>query len=233
MTSSKPKTLLSFVHNTTDISAYRDEMHSDLRASFERFGIVDPEVHSAWLRLNQAVQELRESSADPSFQTPTDVSKHSAGLAKLRVATGEIFEAIGRELEELVLPKEDFTDELQLDLEGEGSIAIDDVGTLVVVPTRKLGEPRLLLDFVYYFFHFPETRSVIMGNQALLEAFYALGDPALVPVGHRALQRLDRFMEGSLPLDDLAEKRRHIAALCEMLQLEYERRGAAELLRCA
>jgi hypothetical protein len=235
----KPKGLLSFVRNTTGTAAYRDEMHVDMRSAFERFEIVDGTVQGVCFEVERAAYEIRRSSDDRfgRHASPLAAARHADARKLMRDSSVALFRELGSDLTARLLAREDLgagvdlAHELRKDpplgvIRGDGPIELNG-DRVSVLDSRELGEAPLLLDIVYYFFHFPSTRAPLLQSRALERAVDAIaqknGERDLCAEVRDALAVLDRFLASGEPAPRVGPI---VTRLCELLAVEYDDRAS-------
>lgn len=239
MSSRKPQGLLSFVRNTTGAAAYRDEMHVDMRTAFERFGIVDGRVQGVCFDVERAAYEIRRSSDDRfgRHASPLSAARHTAARKLMADSSAALFRELASDLTLRLLAREDLGAGLDLAHEickdppvgvvrGDGPIELNAAG-VSVLDARELGEAPLLLDIVYYFFHFPITRAPLLQSRALGRAVQAIeqksGEQNLHAEVRDALAVLDRYATSGEPSSRVGPL---VTRLCELMAIEYDDRAS-------
>ncbi|HET9931532.1 MAG TPA: hypothetical protein VFQ35_12620 [Polyangiaceae bacterium] len=240
MSQRKPRGLLSFIRNTTGVAAYRDEMHVDMRAAFERFGITDGAVQAVCFDVERAAYEIRRSSDDRfgRHASPFAASRHSAARKLMAESSLALFRELSNDLSVRLLAREELAPGLDLAHEvrkdappsgvvrGEGPIELH-AERIEVVAERELGEAPLLLDIVYYFFHFPSTRAPLLSSHALERAVDAIaqksGERNLYAQVHEGLTALDHYLRAGEPASRVSSL---VERLCELLAVEYDDRAS-------
>lgn len=239
MSQRKPKGLLSFIRNTTGVAAFRDEMHVDMRVAFERFGVVDGSVQGVCFDVERAAYEIRKSSQDRfgKRSAPLAAARHAAARQLMIDSSRALFRELARDLTARLLAGEDLNGGLSLAREickdppadgvrGEGPIELRG-DAITVLEARELGEAPLLLDILYYYFHFPETRGPLRQSRALARALEAIaqksGSERLHAEVVEGLAELDRFMTTKGSPSRIAPL---VARLGELLAIEYDDRAS-------
>lgn len=239
MSQRKPKGLLSFIRNTTGAAAYRDEMHVDMRTAFDRFGVVDGVVQGVCFDVEKAAYEIRRSSQDRfgKLASPLAAARHTAARQLMAESSRALFRELARELTQRLLAGEDLSAGLDLASElckdppagvvrGDGPIELH-AGRVHVLDERELGEAPLLLDILYYYFHFPETRASLRQSHALRAAVEAIaqksGEERLHAEVEEALEELERFMAKQESAKRVALL---VDRLAELLAIEYDDRAS-------
>ena len=239
MSQRKPKGLLSFVRNTTGAAAYRDEMHVDMRSAFERFGIVDGGVQGVCFEVERAAYEIRRSSDDRfgRHASPLAAARHADARKLMRDSSAALFRELASDLTVRLLAREelgagvDLAHELRKDplvgvIRGDGPIELNG-DRVSVLDSRELDEAPLLLDLVYYFFHFPSTRTPLLQSRALEHAVDAIaqknGERNLYAEVRDALAVLDRYLASGEPAPRVGPL---VTRLCELLAVEYDDRAS-------
>ena len=240
MSRRKPKGLLSFIRNTTGVAAYRDEMHVDMRTGFDRFDVVDGAVQEVCFAVEQAAYEIRRNSHDRFGRAalPLRVARHAAARQLMADSSRKLFEKLAIDLGQRVQAREDFgqgielgqeirKDATSLPVRGEGPVEVTANG-VSVLPTRELGEAPLLLDILYYFVHFPDTRAALLRSQALERAVAAIdnarGARDSLAETRSALGYIARYLEQAEGSPQQVQ--RAVTDLCEMLAVEYDDRAS-------
>ena len=107
MTFSKPRSLLSFVYNTTMIPNYRTEMHMDMRRAFERFGVTNGVAQAACFDIEQATYGFRTTTNDVAAKIVINGSDYDSAKALIEKAAPVLFKEVAGELVTFVLEKRD------------------------------------------------------------------------------------------------------------------------------
>jgi hypothetical protein len=223
--SSKPISLLSFIYNTTGSPAYRTEMHVDMVDAFNRFRIEDKDTRTACFEIEKAAYELRIASSDAAARTPSSPTLYKQGLDNIQTSSRKLFHKLKEELVLMVqrerppaVPLEreiDPTAQHRETVSGSGPVSL--AGGQVQILEAP---PFLVLDYVYYFFHFPDLRNEIVKARgvatALSKVAGASGDVL------SALGRLAAAMNRTGSSDQVAGD---VGVLCDCLALEYQDRG--------
>ncbi len=177
MTAFKPKGLLSFVYNATGVPAYRTEMHLSMTEGFKRFAVTDPLDHAACFAVERAAYERRviaKGHVDGELPRPlrqgggasrTRNQSLATNRAELTKAAEDLFDRVGKQL---ILGAEPhgFQD-LRSEIDPGAPAGTRAVGFGPVRLTEKdvveaVPDFGLLLGYVYYIVHFPDTRPSIL-----------------------------------------------------------------------
>lgn len=90
-----PKSLLSFTYHITEVSAYRDEMHHDMRQAFARFGIDLSMMQKLGGNAQQRLDAVLRASFEVERASYTERATHSERLTvPMDVAAPNLFLAI-------------------------------------------------------------------------------------------------------------------------------------------
>jgi hypothetical protein len=223
---SKPITLLSFIYNTTGSPAYRTEMHMDMGVAFDRFKVTDAQTRESCFKVEKAAYELRVFSSDAKASIPIDGERYRKAGSDLKVSVADLFAALEKELGNFV--RERNYDEPNLGREIDPTRTGQPVvgfGTVVLVPEEVKVAPNgwhLLLDYVYYFFHFRRARAAIrLDTAGVVAALKKIGEADRADAVVRALFRVGEVLDGRDNPDVDAE----IGIICDALAREYEDRG--------
>jgi hypothetical protein len=172
VTDSTPRTLLSFIYNTTGLAAYRREMHLDMRDAFKRFGISDGAVRDACYEIEEAAYEMRTFSTDRLARKPTNLAYWRAARAKMFESTRVLFGILSEDLAFRVVnpPSNDATaaaPAVEFQPDRYASLAREGEKVVVRDFDGDLREPYLLLDYLYFFFHYPQLQAQILASKGL------------------------------------------------------------------
>lgn len=244
MSKRKPKGLLSFIRNTTSVAAYRDEMHVDMRTGFERFEIRNGAVQRTCFDVEEAAYSIRRASVDRFGRQAMILRQDDLAAARTRMAQSSqaLFAELATDLAPRVQAREDFNQGLKLEREirkeaPEAGPRVEGLGPVVVLdgPPRveikahdELGEDPLLLDLLYYFFHFPSTRDALLKSAALSNALRAID---LAKHGQGSMQpALDALAGIKQHLDGTSVQSAEVISgwvngLCALLAFEYQDRA--------
>jgi hypothetical protein len=242
MSASKPITLLSFICNTTGTPAYRTEMHMDMRRAFQRFAVDNGTAQGACFEIERAAYDLRTSSSDAFALVPANGALYADADARMRAAPRILFNELVNEIVAMVLNPSafvDLNDELDPNrkpdvvIKGFGPISRNaDSGGLLVsdnIGTKAAPKPHLLLDYVYYFFHFKEARAAILKDMSGVERAadaIAQSSGAIPAEVIQTLQKLGSMMDSTSSTSVTEAAVRPLAQiLCNHLASEYEGRG--------
>jgi hypothetical protein len=208
-TLSKPKTLLSFIYNTTVVPNYRTEMHMDMRRSFERFKVTDGATQAACFQIEEAAYWFRQATSDVEAKQIINQTLYEDAQRTMVAGTEALFAQLETELAWMVLHKPEFETQAPLEREinvngadgqeriGFGPVALPPAsGVRMVKPMAEAGagapRPRMgarpgaapwypFLSYVYYFFHYKEVRAELRRNPLDLEQALAPLSGALKP----------------------------------------------------
>jgi hypothetical protein len=107
MTFSKPRSLLSFIYNTTMVPNYRTEMHMDMRRAFERFGVTNGVAQAACFDIEQATYGFRTTTSDVAAKIVINGADYDSAKALIEKAAPVLFKEVADELVTFVLEKRD------------------------------------------------------------------------------------------------------------------------------
>jgi hypothetical protein len=248
MSKTKPHTLLSFVCNTTGTPAYRTEMHMDMRRAFQRFEVNNGAAEASCFEIERAAYDIRVSSADAFELVPLNGTLYADAQDRMRHAPRVLFEELTNEIVAMVLDPSAFGDlgvELDPDAQpaagitgfgpisitANASVAVSDNGAGTNPPTV----PYLLLEYVYYFFHFKDARAAIMNDTSGIERAADAIEQSFGPIPRssngkpevlQTLLSLGTMMDATARSAVTEVAVRPLAlALCTLLASEYSVRG--------
>ncbi|HXJ19724.1 MAG TPA: hypothetical protein VMT03_05775 [Polyangia bacterium] len=191
MNFSKPRSLLSFIYNTTMVPSYRTEMHMDMRRAFERFGVTNGVAQAACFNIEQATYGFRTTTDDVAAKRVINGAKYDAAKALIAEAAPILFKEVADELVRFAVEKRD--DEAVAPLAGEisptsaprapktgfGPLSIPaaegsptltrpdpaGVGTAMGVMAGGISPTNYpFLSYGYYFFHYRAARAAILAD---------------------------------------------------------------------
>lgn len=236
MSRSKPNTLLSFVCNATGVPGYRTEMHMDMRRSFERFQVDNGVAQGACFELERAAYDLRLSTSDPAMVVPINGGLYAAGRARAEEASPVLFKEVADEIVGMVVNATNFDGlSAEIDPNGVPGTAISGFGPITigadgVVAVAQNPRRDILLEYLYYFFHFKEARAAIMRDMSgvaraadKIDLFFQIPrDSAGNPQVLGALQKLGALMDAPVRTGVTDAAVRPLALeVCGLLALEY------------
>jgi len=158
-------------------------MHMDMRRAFQRFAIDNGTAEGACFEIERAAYDLRTSSSDAFALVPHNVPLYASAQVRMSNAPRILFEELESEIVAMVLNPTTFGDlnaevdpngQSEAGITGFGPISINRGGASVAVSDNNgtTDQPplrHLLLDYVYYFFHFKAARVAISADTSGVE----------------------------------------------------------------
>lgn len=228
MSRHKPHSLLSFIYNTTIDPPYRLEMHSDMETSFERFGVKTSSTKTSCYEVEQAAYWLRNSSNDVEASGKVNGNENENGKQQMGASAKVLFGDLAVELGPRIAQSKNGS---ILGTPLSLALALDPRAPAngpAEAPWSPMGVTKdgdvavktggLLLEYFYFFCHFPAARKTIVANMQVLTA--AFGNPTAVA---SALKDLDVALDNPAASAGLIQPA--VDVVCEELAVEYETQG--------